>query len=85
MDAPAAAPVEEPAFEVWATNWPALVTFLACQTQWKTVATMVGVFRQGLDYSALEIVLRRFGFGDAVFWDVQTMEREALDAFNEVD
>jgi hypothetical protein len=38
----------------------------------------------GLDYVAVDVVLRRMGLGDEVFADLQVMERAALDVFAEV-
>ena len=38
--------------------WPALELFLALQGQWRVVAGFGGVFYQGLDYPAVESLLR---------------------------
>lgn len=76
--------IEEPPFEVWEQNWSSLLAFLACETQWDFVGTMQGAFRRGLNYPAVEIVLRRLKLDDGVFWDLQTMESAALDAFGEI-
>lgn len=77
--------VSEPVFDVWEENWTALCAFLSCETQWRTIATLGGVFRQGLDYGAVDIVLRRHNLDDAVFADLQMMEHAALEAFGECD
>ena len=45
---------------------------------------MSGFFRLGLDYAALDVVLRRNGSADHVFFDVMEMERAALAVFREV-
>ncbi len=68
----------EDAFEVYPINWDALRAFLACETQWRCTATMAGIFWLGLDYLAVDVVLRRLGFPDSVFADLQLMEAEAL-------
>lgn len=73
------------AIEVWARNWPSLMAFLACETQWRVAAGLGGVIRLGLDYAAVDIVMRRAAAGDAVFDDLMVMERAALKAFGEAD
>ena len=75
---------ETPSFDVWEPNWPAVLTFLQCETQWRTSGHMSGFFRLGLDYAALDVVLRRNGSADHVFFDVMEMERAALAVFREV-
>ncbi|WP_299165790.1 DUF1799 domain-containing protein [uncultured Tateyamaria sp.] len=74
---------EPAAFKVWADNWNAMLAFLACETQWRIAATMTRVDRIGLDYAAVDVVLRRLGFGDPEFADLLAMERAALEAFEE--
>ena len=75
---------DEDAFEVWSVNWDSLTAFLACETQWRVAATMAGLLWLGLDYAAVDIVLRRCDAPDAVFADLRAMEREALAVFAEV-
>ena len=80
-----AAPDEPPAddgFGVWAVNWESFRAFLACQTQWRIVAGLAGSFWTGLDYAAVDIVLRR-RFPDVRFEDLQTLEQAALEALAE--
>lgn len=72
-------------FEVLPENWTSLCTFLACETQWRVAATMASVLWLGLDYQAVDVVLRRLGIeaSDAVFADLQVMEDAALSVFAE--
>lgn len=70
-------------FEVWEQNWESMRAFLACQTQWRVVAGYGGAEWLGLDYSGVDVVLRRRGLGDDVFEDLRVMEREALKAFDD--
>lgn len=75
-------------------NWKSVCAFLACETQWRAVPMTVGnmaaiatsVVWLGLDYAAVDVVLRHTAEGlDAeVFADLRVMERAALDAFAEV-
>ncbi|MDR5655410.1 DUF1799 domain-containing protein [Ruixingdingia sedimenti] len=64
-------------------NWSSVCAFLACETQWRAVATLAGVIWLGLDYPAVDVVLRRQGAPDAVFADLQIMEAAALEVFAE--
>lgn len=77
---------EDPdAIDIWDTNWPALLAFLGCETQWRIEARgMSGVMTYlGLDYAGVDVVLRRQGAADAVFDDIRVMELAALEAFGE--
>lgn len=76
---------EESVVDVWDVNWPSLNAFTACQTQWRVVAGMSRAFWLGLDYSAVDVVLRRRNLPDQVFEDLRVMEAEALRTFNEVE
>ncbi len=76
-------PIEDDAFEIWPENWPSLCAWLAVETQWRVQTGSGGLWYQGLDYNAVDVVLRRRGFDDAVFADLQEMEREALATFAE--
>ena len=69
-------------FEVQPANWPAVTAFLACETQWRVAAGLAGLVWIGLDYGAVDVVLRRIG-SDAAFADLQVMEDAALDVFSE--
>lgn len=77
---------EKNVFLVWDKNWPALTAFLAVETQWRVVSRgMTGVLqRLGLDYAAVDVVLRRLKVRNSVFADLQLMERAALKAFDQI-
>ncbi len=72
-------------FEVWEPNWTALLLFLACETQWAIVAGMGGVSYIGLNYQAVDIVMKHRGFDAEAFRGLQIMEHEALRILNERD
>lgn len=74
----------EETVEVWAPNWPAVCAFLACETQWRASATMAGLVWIGLDYTAVDVALRRRGL-DCDFADLQAMEDAALTILNRGD
>ncbi|MCU0842962.1 MAG: DUF1799 domain-containing protein [Thiobacillaceae bacterium] len=65
------------AVEVFPENWPAVRVFDALGTQWRM--SMAGPI--GLDYAALPMVFDLLGIEDraAVFEDLRTMERAALE------
>ncbi|XNS32350.1 DUF1799 domain-containing protein [Halomonas cupida] len=70
---------------VWPEHWRALQVFLDCGTQWRLMPVgMGGVFFQGLDYSALEAVMRMHAVDDtaAMLRQVQAIERGALEVIN---
>ncbi|WP_320200494.1 DUF1799 domain-containing protein [Agrobacterium sp. rho-13.3] len=69
---------EDEAFKVFAPNWESVTAFLACETQWRVLAGAAKLVWLGLDYVAVDIVLRRYEFPNAVFADLQVMELEAL-------
>lgn len=72
---------------VYAENWDTVQVFLALSTQWRTVAlaSMAGahVIYQGIDYSAIEPVLRLMSVEScdhaAMFGKIRLMEEAALD------
>ena len=72
-------------FEVMPDAWPAVTTFLACATCWRWLVTPAGPIRLGLDYPAVDVVVRRRDLADpdGVFDDIQVMERAALKIFRE--
>lgn len=82
---------DDEAFEVMPCNWTSVCAFLACETQWRVVPMMAGgmaalgtsLIWLGLDYAAVDIVLRRSSVPDTAFADLQVMERAALDVFAE--
>lgn len=68
-------------FEVEAENWPAVVLWMECQTQWRSA----GAGRYGLDYVAVDVVMRRRGIADdqgTVFAGLQVMEFAALEVWS---
>ncbi len=71
---------EDRGFEVWPENWDAVQMWCRVQTQWRV--GMSGPI--GLDYVALEWLLRLYGVTDqrALLEDLQVMEGAALTAMN---
>lgn len=83
--APTADPHINPgSFEIMPVNWDSIKAFIACETQWAALATLTGAIWLGLDYQAVDVVLRRLGLPDRVFEDLQVMEGAALEVFGEV-
>lgn len=76
-------PAAPEAFELMRVNVAALEAWLACETQWRVAAGMGGLTWLGLDYGAVDVVLRRLGMEepDRVFRDLQVMESAALSVF----
>ena len=81
----AAPPADDEAFEIMPANWNAVYAWLRCETQWRVVATGTAVIRLGLDYTGVDVVLRRMGLADpdAVFADLGVMEMAALKVLRE--
>lgn len=81
------APRPDPSVEietctVFPACWTSVTTFIACETQWRVAAHLAGIIWLGLDYSAVDVVMRRLSITDArVFADLQVMEAEALAVF----
>lgn len=73
------------AIDIMECNWPSLVAFIACSTQWRVVGLQVGMIFIGLDYTACQIVLQRHEAHVEVFSDLQAMESAALEILNEVE
>ncbi|PTV94017.1 uncharacterized protein DUF1799 [Rhodobacter aestuarii] len=70
----------EAVIEVWAGNWRAFCAFLDLSSQWRW--QFDGERRWlSLDYAGVDVVLRRGGYDDVNFSDLQLMERAAIDAF----
>ncbi|KAI3597714.1 hypothetical protein D8I24_6530 [Cupriavidus necator H850] len=69
--------------QVHADNWEAWQLFRRLGTQWRRVAGMADCMRTGLDYAAVEPVLRLLGVKrkrrTALFNDLQVMEAAALE------
>lgn len=74
-------------FEVMAQNATSFRVWMAVQTQWRVVAGLGGIAWLGLDYTAVDVVLRRSAVesADEVFADLMEMEAEALDVFGKVE
>lgn len=68
-------------FEVWPEHEDVVMTFLRCQTQWRT--TMSGVM--GLDYGVVLQLLDLYAVGNRqqVLEDLQVMEGRAKELINE--
>lgn len=79
--------VDPDAIEIMAQNVPTYRVWRACETQWRVLAGLSGSAFLGLDYSAVDVVLRRagttIGHPDEVFADLMEMEAEALSVFAE--
>lgn len=73
------------AYEVWPENWDAVCAFLACETQWRVAVGQGPLIWLGLDYTAVDAVLRR-QFPEsppAIFDAIRVMETAALNVFAE--
>ncbi|TCT37425.1 DUF1799 domain-containing protein [Martelella mediterranea] len=70
------------AMEIMASNRDSMKAFLAVATQWRVAAGLAGLIWIGLDYNAVDVVLRRMSFSDPVFSDLQVMEASALAILN---
>ena len=77
--------VEQEAIEIMPVNHASFEAFLACQTQWRVVATMDGLLWIGLDYNAVRTVLDDLNAPKHVFADLRMMEAEVLPLLNEGD
>ncbi|MBY6091078.1 DUF1799 domain-containing protein [Maritimibacter alkaliphilus] len=85
LDLPDHVPREDDAFEIWPENWHSLIAWIACETQWRVMSGSGGNWYLGLDYTAVDVVMRRLKLEDEVFADLQEMERTALATFAESD
>ena len=68
--------------QVWADNWPAVTVFLALATQWRVLLGMGGLVWLGLDYAAVDVVMRRLAVPEGAFADIRIMEAAALPILN---
>lgn len=84
MTVPVSRSEDADGFPIWAENWPTLMAWLDLETQWRVTAGAKSLIWTGLDYAAVEIVLRRRKHADHVFDDLQEMEKAALKAFAEM-
>nr|WP_292835899.1 DUF1799 domain-containing protein [Mesorhizobium sp.] len=79
-----------PMVEVWRGNWQSVMLFLSLETQWRTVATMVGLIWLGVDYIAADVIMRHRPLEERrsipaaeLLVDLAAMERAALPLLNE--
>lgn len=77
---------EEGVFGVWPENREVVELFLACRSQWRCMATPVGVIYAGLDYPAVQSVMQMCGVDGEqrkeIFGGVQVMEFAAMKVLN---
>ncbi len=76
------------AFEVMRANADAIDAWLACESQWRCISAAPGsILWLGLDYGAVDVVLRRRKWTDPdrVFVDLQVMEGAALEVMHRGD
>ena len=71
--------------DIMECNWPALIAFRACSTQWNVVALQFCLVFVGLDYAACDVVLRQIGTSAELLADIRVMEEAALEILNEVE
>jgi hypothetical protein len=72
---------------VWEENWQAVLFFLEISHQWLIVSGMGGLHYIGLNYPAIESVIRTFApvprSARAALWsDLRVLERAALEVLN---
>lgn len=72
---------EEDVTKIWDINGEAWRLFLAVSGQWRTTASGTSLIQLGLDFTAVDVAMRRLGIADHVFEDVVSMEDAALLAF----
>ena len=74
----------DPAPSLWPEQVTAWNVFAACSTQWRVIAGQAAVIHQGIDYAALESVMRMHAVGDTltVFSQVRSIEAGALEVIN---
>jgi hypothetical protein len=83
----ATAALEPDAYEVMAQNAEALRVWLDCENQWRVVAGITGIVWLGLDFGAVDVVLRRSGIAraDEVFADIVLMETAAMEVLGKAE
>jgi len=72
-------------FEVYSENWQILELFISLTTQWRMHLGIGGVVFQGLDYIAVESVMRmlKIKAKAEVFNGLQVMEKAAMEILND--
>lgn len=78
-------PAEPQPFELWEEHATAFGVFRACRTQWRIVAGMGGAHYQGLDYTAMESVMRMQGIEPSaeLLEQIQHIEAGAVGVMND--
>ncbi|KLN57618.1 DUF1799 domain-containing protein [Variovorax paradoxus] len=75
-----------PPFELWPEHLDAYEVFFACRRQWRVEVGMGGAYFQGLDFSAVDVVMKHLGIPRKrqreVFLQVQVMEDEGVKVLN---
>jgi hypothetical protein len=66
-------------------NWPSLLAFLGCETQWRVTGTMAGLIWLGLDYSSVDVIARLETWPREIWADIRDMEAAALPVLNDVE
>lgn len=76
-------------YDLWPENEIPFKVFAALDTQWRIVAGLDFVNRQGIDYVAAKATLEMMGIKrrewPAIFEDLRHMERVAKEIFNKKD
>jgi hypothetical protein len=78
---------ENDLLEIWPEHWNTVTVFLALSTQWKReIPAMSGtMIWRGMDYAAIEPVIRLMGFWSEraeIFGGLQIMEKAAINVLN---
>ncbi|MGR9345842.1 DUF1799 domain-containing protein [Rhizobium leguminosarum] len=63
-------------------NWPSLLAFLACETQWRVAGSLAGFMWIGLDWAGCAARLVFSKPTEATFEDMSVMEDAALAVLN---
>ncbi len=87
VETPAEAPQPD-TVEIMRANADAIEAWLALESQWRCISPGPGaIIWLGLDYGAVDVVLRRRKWADpdALFADLQEMEGAALEVMNRGD
>ncbi|WP_092930069.1 DUF1799 domain-containing protein [Rhizobium sp. 9140] len=71
--------------DIMECNWPALIAFRACSTQWRVVGLQFCLVFVGLDYAACDVVLRQIDTSVELLADIRVMEEAALEILNEAE
>lgn len=69
-------------FDLWPEHAKAWDVYLGCRTQWVKTVWPTGMVWEGLDYSAVDVVMRRYKVPaereEDVFLQLQVLEDETL-------